>query len=43
MNHRIEDLRAANKRVISVHLNSNLSEATSKMALNNFSQLLKLE
>lgn len=36
MKYKIGDLAAANVKVISVHPDSPLSEATSKMALNDF-------
>lgn len=39
MKYKIEDLETANKKVISVHPDSLLSEATSKMLLHDFSQL----
>ena len=39
MKYKIEDLEAANVKVISVHPDRTLNEATSKMALHDFSQL----
>lgn len=39
MNYKISDLQASNLKIISVHPDSTLNEATSKMALHDFSQL----
>jgi predicted transcriptional regulator len=39
MKYKIEDLAAANVNVVSVHPDSSLTEATTKMLLNDFSQL----